>query len=187
MRHVGRFLAGRLLRSPDPEEIVVELEGEAERPAEPPVAGDDRIVGRGEERAGLDRGGDERRRLAPDHVEVEVNAHEFVRCARRDIDVLALTQGQAGLVVEAHQPEHGRIREAQIGQAVERDSRQAEQRVTGIDRLWDAVDRPEGRPVAAFDVAVLDIVVDQREVVAEFDRRGAGERPLMFARDAGVG
>ena len=39
---VGRLLAGRLLRAPDAEQVVVELEGEAERPAEAAVARDDR-------------------------------------------------------------------------------------------------------------------------------------------------
>ena len=42
-------------------------------------------------------------------------------------------------------------------------------------------------PVAALDVAVLDVVVDEREVVAELDRRGARQRPLVLAGDAGVG
>ena len=100
---VGRFLAGRLFRAPDAEQVVVELEGEAERPAEAAIAGDDRLVGGRQERAGLDRGGDEGRRLAPDHVEVEIDADELVRGAHRDVDVLALAQRQAGLVEQAHQ------------------------------------------------------------------------------------
>ena len=37
---VGRLLAGRLLGAPDPEQVVVELEREPERPAERPIAGD---------------------------------------------------------------------------------------------------------------------------------------------------
>ena len=41
--------------------------------------------------------------------------------------------------------------------------------------------------VASLDVAVLDVVVDEREVVAELHRRRAGQRPLVVAGDAGVG
>ena len=71
---VRRLLAGRLLGAPDPEQVVVELEGDPERPAEVAVAADDRLVVGREQRAGLDRGRDQRRRLAPDHVEVELDA-----------------------------------------------------------------------------------------------------------------
>ena len=70
---------------------------------------------------------------------------------------------------------------------MEGDARQAEQRVAGVDRLRDAVDGPERRAVAALDVAVLDVVVDEAEVVAELDRRRAGQRALVLAGDAGVG
>ena len=83
---------------------------------------------------------------------------------------------QAGLVEEAHQAQHLGVGEAEVGQPVEGDPRQAEQRVAGVDRLRDAVDRPERRAVAALDVAVLDVVVDEREVVAELDRRGTRQR-----------
>ncbi len=41
--------------------------------------------------------------------------------------------------------------------------------------------------VAALHVAVLDVVVDEREVVAELDRRRAGQGAPVLAGDAGVG
>ena len=151
------------------------------------VAGDDVLVLGREDGARLDRGGDEGRGLAPDHVEVEVDAHQLVRRAHRDVEVLALAQREAGLVEEAHQAQDGPVREAEVGQAVEGDPRQAEQRVAGVDRLRDAVDRPERRAVAALDVAVLDVVVDEAEVVAELDGGRAGQRALVLAGDAGVG
>ena len=47
--------------------------------------------------------------------------------------------------------------------------------------------RPQGRPVAPLDVAVLDVVVDQAEVVAELDGRGARQGRLVLAGDRGVG
>ena len=53
---------------------------------------------------------------------------------------------------------------------------EAEQHVAGVDRLGDAVERPERRPVAALAVAVLDVVVDEAEVVAELDGGGARQR-----------
>ena len=160
-----------------PEQVVVELEGEAERPAERPVPGDHGLVVGGQQGAGLDRGGDQRGGLAPDHVEVELDRHERLGFAHRDVDVLALAQRQAGLVEQAHQAQHLGVGEAEVGQSVERDARQAEQRVAGVDRLGHAVDRPQRRSVAALDVAVLDVVVDEREVVAELDRRRAGQGP----------
>ena len=48
---VRRFLAGRLFRAPDAEQVVVELEREPERPAEAAVAGDDLLVRRWPARA----------------------------------------------------------------------------------------------------------------------------------------
>ena len=173
--------------TPDAEQVVVELECQPERPAEGAIAGDDLFVARGEQRAGLDRARDQGRRLAPDHVEVELDAHQAVRGAHRDVEVLALAQGEAGLVVEAHQAQHRPVGEAEVGQPVEGDPRQAEQRVAGVDRLGDAVDGPQGGAVATLDVAVLDVVVDEREVVPELDRGGAGQRPLVLAGDARVG
>ena len=41
--------------------------------------------------------------------------------------------------------------------------------------------------MASLDVAVLDVVVDEREIVAELDRGGARQRSLVLAGDAGVG
>ena len=110
-----------------------------------------------------------------------------VGLARRDVDVLALAQRDAGLVVQAHQAEDLRVAEAEIGQPVERHPAEAEQHVAGVDRLGDAVERPDGRPVAALAIAVLDVVVDEAEVVAELDRRRAGQGGLVVAGDRGVG
>ena len=78
----------------------------------------------------------------------------------------------------AHEAQDLRVGEAQRRQPVERDPRQHEDGVAGVDRLRDAVRRPQGGPVAALAVAVLDVVVDQAEVVAQLDSRRAGERAL---------
>ena len=61
-----------------PEQVVVELEREPERPAEGAVAGDHLVVVGGEQRAGLDRGGDQGGGLAADHVEVQLDRHQLV-------------------------------------------------------------------------------------------------------------
>ena len=180
-------LAGRLLGAPDAQQVVVDLERDAERPAERPIPPDDRLVVGRQQRAGLDRCGDERRRLATDHVEVGVDRHDLVRLAGGDVDVLALAQRQARLVEQPHQPQDLRVGEAELGQPVERDARQAEQRVAGVDRLGDAVDRPQRRSVAALGVAVLDVVVDEAEVVAQLDRGRARQRPPVVAGDRRVG
>ena len=70
---------------------------------------------------------------------------------------------------------------------MERHPAEAEQHVAGVDRLGDAVERPDGRPVAALAVAVLDVVVDEAEVVAELDGRRAGQGRPVVAGDRGVG
>ena len=64
---------------------------------------------------------------------------------------------------------------------------QGEEHVAGVDRLRDAVERPQRGAVAALGVAVLDVVVDQAEVVAEFHGCGTGQRRPVVARDRGVG
>ena len=107
--------------------------------------------------------------------------------ARPDVDVLALAQRDARLVVQAHQPQDLRVAEAEVGQPMERDPAEAEQHVAGVDRLGDAVERPQRRPMAALAVAVLDVVVDEAEVVAELDRRRARQGRPVVAGDRGVG
>ncbi len=186
-RDVRRHLAGLLLQAPDAEQVVVELEGEPKRPAEAPVAGDHGLVVGREQRTGLDRGADQGRGLAPDHVVVQLDGHRLIGRGRGDVDVLALAQHHARLVVEAHQAQDLRIAEAQVRQAVQRHPAEAEDEVAGVDRLRDPVERPQGRAVAALHVAVLDVVVDEAEVVAQLHGRGAGEGTRVVAGDGGVG
>ena len=104
-----------------------------------------------------------------------------------DVHELALAQGEAGLVVQAHQRQHLGVREAELGQPVQCHPRQREQRVAGVDRLRHAADRPQRGAMAPLDVAVLDVVVDQAEVVAQFDRRGAGQGRSVVAGQRLVG
>ena len=186
-REVRGLLAGRLLPAPDPQDVVVELEGEPQRPAEGLVARDDVLVVGGQEGAGLDACRDEGRRLAPDHVEVEVYRHRGVVLAGPDVDVLALAERQAGLVVEAHQAQHLCVAEAELGQPVERDPGEDEHGVAGVDRLRDPVDGPQRRPVAPLAIAVLDVVVDEAEVVAQLHGGGARQGRIGLARDGRVG
>src|SRR5680860_1162430 len=47
-----------------------------------------------------------------------------------------------------------------------------EQGITGIDRLGVPPDVPDSGPMPAVRAAILDVVVDEREVVEELDRRG---------------
>ena len=142
---VGRLLAGAGLVAPDAEQVVVELEGQAQRPAEAAVGGDDRLVVGGQHGAGLGRAGDERGGLAADHVEVVVDRHPLVVLGRPDVHELALAQRQAGLVVEAHQAQDARVVEAFLGQPVERHAAEREQRVAGVDGLGHAGDRSTAR------------------------------------------
>ena len=152
------------------------------------IAGDDLLVVGGEQRAGLDRGGDQRRRLAPDHVEVELDA--------------TCSSSSALIAMSMYWPSHSarhvssyrRIRRSTFASGKPRSVRRwsaIRDRLNSVSPVLIACGtpwmRPQRRPVAALDVAVLDVVVDEREVVAELDRRRAGQRPLVLAGDAGVG
>ena len=186
-RDVRGLLAGLLLLAPDAQHVVVELEREPQGPAEAAVPGDDGLVVGGQQGAGLDRGRDQGRGLAADHVEVQLHGHRLVGGRGGDVEVLALAQQHARLVVQPHQAQHLGVAEAEVGQPVERDPRQAEDEVAGVDRLRHAVERPQRRPVAALDVAVLDVVVDEAEVVAQLHRRGPRQGRPVVARDRRVG
>ena len=167
-----------------PEQVVVELERHAQRPAEAAVGVDDGLVVGGQHGAGLHRCRDQRSGLAADHVEVEVDRQTVVVLGAPDVHELALAQREARLVVQAHQRQHLGVREAQIGQPVERHARQREQRVAGVDRLRHAPHRPQRGSMPALDVAVLDVVVDQAEVVAQLDGGGAGQSARDDRRSA---
>src|SRR6478672_7105676 len=186
VRDVAGCLPRGLLTAPDAQQVVVELERDAEGPPEGVIAGDDGLVVRCEQRAGLDRRSDERRGLSADHVEVRIDAHGRVRPRGRDVEVLTLAERETRLVVEAHEPKHLPVGEPELREPVQGDAREAEQRVARVDRLRDAVYGPERGPMAALAIAVLDVVVDEAEVVAELHRGGSWQAKLVVARDRGV-
>ena len=172
---VGRLLAHRLLIAPDAQQVVIELEGHAQRPAEAAICVDDALVFGRQHGSGLDRCRDQRRRLTSDHVEVEIDRQTLVMLGTPDVHELALAQGEAGLVIEAHQSQHTAVAEAELGQAMESHAREREERVAGVDRLGDAEHGPQRGSMATLHVAVLDVIVDEAEVVAQLDRRGSGQ------------
>ena len=171
------------LVAPDAEQVVVELEGDAERPPEASVRRDDELVVGREHRSRLRRARDERRGLAADHVEVPVDRPPFVVLGRPDVHELALAEREACLVVEPHEREDLGVGEALLGQPVERHPRQREEGVAGVDRLRHARDRPERGTMPALGAAVLDVVVDEAEVVAHLDGGGPRERAQVLAGD----
>ena len=73
------------------------------------------------------------------------------------------------------------VAEAELGQAMEGDPAEDEDGVAGVDRLGNAVQRPQRRAMPALEVGVLDVVVDQAEVVAELDRRRPRQGRLVRA------
>jgi hypothetical protein len=115
----GRLAGGRLL-APDAEQVVVQLEGDPERPAERPVRLDDvGVVGR-EHSPALDGACDERRSLASDHVEIELDRLSAVALRGPDVDELAFAQGEAGLVVQARHGQYLGVAVAEVGEPMER-------------------------------------------------------------------
>ena len=115
---------------------------QAERITEAAEGGDGLRVLGGQDGGCLDAGGHQRGGLQVDHLEVLLDRH-VQSALEADVQVLALAQGQAGLVVDSHQLEDlagiGGIRIVLLArQPVERQSRQGEQGVPGVDGLGDA-------------------------------------------------
>ena len=100
-----------------------------------------------------------------------------------DVDVLALAQGEAGLVVQAHQAQDLGVARSRGRSAGGARSGSAMKSVSPVLIAWGMPwsDHSVG-PVAALDVAVLDVVVDEAEVVAELHGRGAGQGRLDTRR-----
>lgn len=59
--------------------------------------------------------------------------------------------------------------------------RERKHRVAGVDRLRFAPQLPDRRAAASQLIAVLDVIMDQREVVQQFDRRSSGQRHAPIA------
>ena len=56
--------------------------------------------------------------------------------------------------------------------------RQREQRIPGVDRVGASPDHPDGRATMPRGAVVLNVVVDQRKVMQQFDGGGGGQRSL---------
>ena len=101
MEHWQRFLmsgqirclfpSGRLV-APNAEEIVIDLEGKAEGPAEIAESSDDLLVVAGEDRTRLYGARDEGCSLAADHFKVVFNALHLSARTRGDINELPLAE-----------------------------------------------------------------------------------------------
>ena len=96
--------------------------------------------------------------------------------------MLAFRQAEAGGVERGRGAQYRVRRHAELGRLQQRQLRDHQHRVTGIDALGLAPDRPDRAPIPALGAAVLDIVVDQREVVYELDGGSRGKsRPIVAA------
>ena len=173
-------LAGHLGRAPDAEQVVGELEGEADVPAELGQAHGE--LGRGAHVHRADRAGagHQRGRLVARHLDALGQGHVAALFER---EVLALPGDQplhrGGQAARRPQAARGGVLEQQV-------VRQGEHRVAGQDRRADAEHGPRGRAVPPLGVPVHDVVVQQREVVHKLDRdRGADAALGGHARGAG--
>src|SRR4051812_24914186 len=72
-------------------------------------------------------------------------------------------------------------------EVVERQVSRGKQRVSGVDRLSYAPQTPDGWPVTADETLILNVVVDQREVVQEFERSSGGRRGSRITPDGAGG
>ena len=89
---IGGLFPCRRLVAPDAEKVVVDLEGEPERPAEVAETTNDLLVVTRENRTRLDGSGDEGGGLAADHLKVVLNALHLCACTRGDVDELPLAE-----------------------------------------------------------------------------------------------
>ena len=78
-------------------------------------------------------------------------------------------------------PEDAFRRDVVLAQAVERHVRHGVQRITCIDGLRCTPYRPHRRSSAPQPIAVFDVVVNQREVVQQFDGGGGGQGGVPVA------
>src|SRR5206468_2867304 len=145
------------------EDVVDQLEREAELCAEGRERGDGRRGRPGQDRPDRGAGRQQRSGLAGRHVEAFVQGDVL---AVLEGDVLDLPSGQFA----GDGGEEQRCAAGVRGGGFEQDLvSEGEERVAGQDRGGRPPDRPHGTPVAAFGVTVHQVVVQQREVVDEFD------------------
>ena len=96
--------------------------------------------------------------------------------------MLALRQREAGLIETLAHGQDAFARERDVRrQAVEGHMCHREQRIAGVDRLRVAPHFPQRRTTAPQRIAVFDVVVDQREVVQQFDRGRGGQGGVPVA------
>src|SRR5919204_5676132 len=184
-------LAGLLGLAPDAEPVVAELERDPEQPAGMTGAPRGLRRGLGHHRPHLEAGAQQRARLRLDHPQV--------RLGRRvgpalEPEILALAvddlQQRVGEDLRRARPPLerrplARARARAAGE--ERPERERRDPVAGVDRLRLAPDRPDRGPAAPRLVAILDVVVDEREVVRELQGAGRGQGVLDVASEGGRG
>jgi hypothetical protein len=168
-------LARDVGRAPRSENVVANLE------CEPVCAAELRVrigafgIAAGGKRAELTRRGEQRARLARDHLEILRHRDARIRF-ETDVEALTLAHAQIGLVQhvehldDAVRHERFFVEQREIADRAER--------VAGVDPVRESVARPRGGAAVAQLVAVLDIVVYQRVVVKDLDRDGRIDRAL---------
>jgi hypothetical protein len=167
---VGLVLAGFLAGAPNPEHVIANLEADAKRSAKltEPICD----LGRGSSNNRPCPGGEshDRRRLALDHRQVIFRRH---MCPAFEFEVLDLAADDLDRhpveLIDKFQ-QRFRLDEVRI-RAQEGALGDREEGIPGIDRLGISPDSPNRGAMASVRAAVLDIVVDQREIVQEFDCR----------------
>src|SRR5688500_8247177 len=166
---VARLRLARLRGCPEAAlDVIGHLEGHAEVVAEPTVGLHDFFIIGGEDGSRLDRCAEQGGGLLADHLEVGLDA-DLILPLEGDVQVLALAQRQAGLVVDAHQPEDTVVAEPVLEEPIQGEAAEREQRVAGVDGERYAPDRPQRGPMPPFEGRILDVVVHQAEVVTQLD------------------
>ena len=128
---------------PDAQQVVAQLEADAQRFPKCAERGGTPCVSAGHPRAGPAGIRADRGRLAANHPQVLVGA-DIVAFFKAEIQRLALDDAQRGQVQRRGEFDRRGGRHGQFGQPVERDMRQREKRVAGVDRLCHSPERPDG-------------------------------------------
>ena len=134
-----------------------------------------------EHRRALRRCGEQRAGLARRHDAVALRGDVGARL-EADVEELSLAHADAGLVREIREVEDAFRREATSPQALHGEPGDRVHAVSGVDRLRHAPDGPHRGAMVPRRVLVLDVVVDEREVVQQLDRRGRGQDTLRLIR-----
>src|SRR6266851_1264399 len=101
---------------------------------------------------------------------------------KTDIEILPLRKHQAGQVQYSSQPGGNLPLYPFVQYTPERQASKREEAIPCIDGVRNTPEFPKCRTVAAFGIAIFDIIMNERKVMGQFDSRRRGQRSAQILR-----